>query len=189
MNNIIFFGPPGAGKGTQAKIISKYLNLPHLSTGDILRDKINQKDDLAIELQKIMSSGKLVSDDILNKIVSQKLLHNSENGFILDGYPRTLDQSKFINNFLKHNNLHIDYIFNIILDFELLKKRILKRAHQEGREDDNIDAIEIRYQAYIDTTKKVSDEYKKNYLQKFHDINGDQEIEQITSKIKKILEI
>ena len=74
MNNIIFFGPPGAGKGTQAKIISKYLNLPHLSTGDILRKKINQKDELAIKLKEIMSSGKLVSDDILNQIVSEKLL-------------------------------------------------------------------------------------------------------------------
>ena len=93
MNNIIFFGPPGAGKGTQAKKIAEYLNLPHLSTGDILRSKIQQKDPLSTKLKEIMSAGKLVSDDILNEIVSEKLLSESKKGFILDGYPRTLDQS------------------------------------------------------------------------------------------------
>ena len=189
MKNIIFFGPPGAGKGTQAKIIASLINVPHLSTGDILRDKISQKDNLAQELKKIMSSGKLVSDDILNKIVSQKLLNSSKKGFILDGYPRTLDQSNFINSFFNKHNLYISFIFNIDLQFELLKKRILKRSKEEGRDDDNIEALEIRYNAYLETTKKVSDEYKKNFTNIFHDIDGDQEIEQITSKIRKILKI
>ena len=187
MINIIFFGPPGAGKGTQAKEISKYLNLPHLSTGDILRNKTNQKDNLAIKLKEVMSSGKLVSDEILNQIVSEKLLSNSKKGFILDGYPRTIDQSVFLNEFLKNNNLSLDFIFNIDLEFNLLQERILKRSIEEGREDDNIEAIEIRYNAYTETTKKVSDYYKANNGQIFFEISGDQEIDQITSKIKKIL--
>ena len=187
MINIIFFGPPGAGKGTQAKEISKYLNLPHLSTGDILRNKINQKDSLALKLKEVMSSGKLVSDDILNQIVSEKLLSDSEKGFILDGYPRTLDQSVFLNKLLKKNNLSLNFIFNIDLELNLLTERILKRSKEEGREDDNIEAIQIRYNAYVETTKKVSDYYKANNREIFFEISGNQEIDQITSKIKKIL--
>ena len=101
MKKIIFFGPPGAGKGTQAKIISKFLNISHLSTGDILRKKLLDNDDLAKKLQSIMSSGNLVSDDLLNSIVSSRLTTESDKGFILDGYPRTLNQSLFLDNFLK----------------------------------------------------------------------------------------
>ena len=187
MKSIIFFGPPGAGKGTQAKIISDYLKLPHLSTGEILRDKVKQKDSLAVELKNIMSSGKLVSDEILNKIVSDKLLNDCKNGFILDGYPRTLDQSDFLNKFLIENNISLSYIFNIDLDFLLLKERILKRSKEEGRDDDNLDAIKIRYEAYVDTTKKVSQFYERNNPIIFHNIQGNDEIDEITSKIKKIL--
>ena len=100
MHNIIFFGPPGAGKGTQAKMISDYFNLPHLSTGDVLRKKLLDNDNLANDLKEIMSSGKLVSDDILNTIVSSRLKSEINKGFILDGYPRTLKQSEFLENFL-----------------------------------------------------------------------------------------
>ncbi len=186
MNNIIFFGPPGAGKGTQAKQISEFLNLPHLSTGDILRNKILQKDDLAIELQDIMSSGRLVSDEILNQIVSERLI-NCKNGFILDGYPRTLDQSLFLNQFLKNSSIKINYIFNIVIDFNILKERILKRSKEEDRDDDNINVIQTRYSAYIETTKPVSDVYRVNNPKIFYEINGDNQIEEISSKIKKIL--
>ena len=115
MKNLIFFGPPGAGKGTQAKIISEYLNIPHLSTGDILRKKLLEKDDLAYELNKIMSSGNLVSDDILNSIVASRLRNESSKGFILDGYPRTLQQSEFLENFLLETSNSINFIFNIII--------------------------------------------------------------------------
>ena len=142
MINIIFFGPPGAGKGTQAKKISNYFELPHLSTGDILRKKINEKDILAEQLKDIMSSGALVSDDILNQIVSEKLLNECQSGFILDGYPRTLDQSKFIEDFFYKSEIKLNFIFNITLNFETLKKRILKRSAEEGRDDDNLDAIQ-----------------------------------------------
>ena len=96
MTNIIFFGPPGAGKGTQAILIAEYLNITHLSTGDILRKKLLDNDDLATKLKKIMASGNLVSDDILNSIVSSRLNNESNNGFILDGYPRTLPQSEYL---------------------------------------------------------------------------------------------
>ena len=187
MKNIIFFGPPGAGKGTQAKIISDFLQISHLSTGDILRKKLNDNDNLAIELKKIMSSGNLVSDDILNSIVSSRLINEKNKGFILDGYPRTLNQSVFLNNFLFDSLTSINYIFNIQINFNILKSRILKRSQEENREDDNIQVIKTRYEEYLNSTQKVSDYYKKKLPKIFYEIDGSLQIEQITQKIKEIL--
>ena len=187
MKNIIFFGPPGAGKGTQAKKISKYLNISHLSTGDILRKKLLDKDDLANELKSIMSSGNLVSDEILNSIVASRLKNEIYNGFILDGYPRTLAQSVFLNNFFIENSISINFIFNIHINFEILKERIIKRSLEESREDDNIDVIETRYNEYLNSTEKVSNFYKENNHSVFYEIDGSQQIQEITEKIKKIL--
>ena len=187
MKKIIFFGPPGAGKGTQAKIISKYLNVSHLSTGDILRKKLIDNDDLSKQLQSIMSSGNLVSDDILNSIVSSRLKNEKDRGFILDGYPRTLTQSEFLNNFLLENSTTLNNIFDIQLNFETLKNRILKRSSEEGREDDNINVIETRYNEYLNSTQKVSNFYKENYSSIFHEIDGSQQIQEITKKIEDIL--
>ena len=187
MKNIIFFGPPGAGKGTQAKKISEHLNISHLSTGDILRKKLLDRDDLANELKSIMSSGNLVSDEILNSIVSLRLKNETNNGFILDGYPRTLAQSDFLNNFLMQSSITINYIFNIQLNFEILKERILKRSSEESRDDDNIHVIETRYKEYLSSTEKVSKFYKDNQPNIFYEIDGSQQIEEITEKIKKIL--
>ena len=187
MKNIIFFGPPGAGKGTQAKIISKYLKVPHLSTGDILRKKLLENDEIAKELKEIMSSGNLVSDEMLNSIVAIRLQNGTERGFILDGYPRTLKQLEFINNFLNQNSKSINYIFNIQINFNILKDRILKRSLEEGREDDNIDVIETRYNEYLNSTEKVSTFYKNNHSSIFYEIDGSLQIQEITKKITNIL--
>ncbi len=187
MTKIIFFGPPGAGKGTQAKKISEYFSIPHLSTGDILRSKIKQQDDLAIELKQILSSGKLVSDDILNKIVSSKLKTDCKDGFILDGYPRTIEQSKFINNFFENNSIKLNYIFDIKIEFDVIEERILKRSKQENRDDDNISVIKTRFLEYTNSTKAVSDLYKNNMPDIFNEIDGSSEIDEITNKILKIV--
>ncbi len=187
MNNIIFFGPPGAGKGTQAKIISKYLNVPHLSTGDILRKKLLDNDNLANELKEIMSAGNLVSDDILNSIVSLRLKQEKNNGFILDGYPRTLIQSEFLDNFLSETSNSLNFIFNIHINFELLKQRIIKRSSEESRDDDNINVLETRYNEYINSTQKVSNFYKDKFPKMFYEIDGSLQINQISEKIKQIL--
>ena len=187
MNNIIFFGPPGAGKGTQAKMISEYFNIPHLSTGDILRKKLLDNDNLAIELKKIMASGILVSDEILNSIVSSRLNNEVDKGFILDGYPRTINQSEFLNDFLLKSNNSIDYIFDVQINFETLKKRILKRSSEESREDDNLDVVQTRYNEYLNSTQKVSNFYKAKYSSIFYELDGSLQIQQITKKIKQIL--
>ena len=187
MKKIIFFGPPGAGKGTQAKIISKSLNVSHLSTGDILRKKLLDNDHLATQLKSIMSAGNLVSDEILNSIVSSRLKNETERGFILDGYPRTLTQSEFLNNFLLETSTSLNHIFDIQINFETLKNRILKRSSEEGREDDNINVIETRYNEYLNSTQKVSNIYKENYSSIFYEIDGSQQIQEITKEIKDIL--
>tara|TARA_B100000575_G_C23039310_1_gene598169 strand:+ start:33 stop:605 length:573 start_codon:yes stop_codon:yes gene_type:complete len=187
LNNIIFFGPPGAGKGTQAKIVSDYLNISHLSTGDILRKKLKENDNLAIELKEIMSSGNLVSDDILNSIVSSRLTSEVNVGFILDGYPRTLNQSEYLNNFLLETSNSINYIFNIQINFETLKERILKRSSEESRDDDNINVLETRYNEYLNSTQKVTNYYKQNNSNIFYEIDGSLQIDEITQKIKQIL--
>ena len=184
---MIFFGPPGAGKGTQAKIISDFLNTSHLSTGDILRKKLLDNDNLANQLKEIMASGNLVSDDILNSIISSKLNIDTDRGFILDGYPRTLQQSEFLNNFLTEASISLNYIIEIKINFQTLKNRILKRSSEQSREDDNINVIETRYNEYLNSTQKVSSFYKGKYPSIFYEIDGSLQIEEITDRIKEIL--
>ena len=112
---LIFFGPPGAGKGTQAKFIAEKFNIAHLSTGDILRKQLLEKNKLSIVLKKIMDSGQLVTDNILNKIISERLNNiDCLKGFILDGYPRTMDKEIFLEKMLKAKNLTIDFILDFV---------------------------------------------------------------------------
>ncbi len=185
---IVFFGPPGSGKGTQAKLLSKELNILHLSTGDILREKLKDSDALSIKLQDIMSSGNLVSDEILNQIIANKLLSEEcNNGFILDGYPRTISQSEFLLDFFKSNSLNLDIIFNFKIDFELVEKRIILRSKQEQRSDDNIDVIKTRLDKYIEETYPVSQFFSENFSQNFFIIDASQEVSKIQKELMNII--
>ena len=185
---LIFFGPPGAGKGTQASIIANNFNIPHLSTGDILRDKLLQKDGLSTRLKHIMDKGQLVPDDILNEIVSNRISnHDCLRGFILDGYPRTMGQALFLNTILNSKNLKIDKIIDINLDERIIAKRIISRFKTENRQDDTEDVIKTRISKYLSETKPLSDFYKIKYSSDYLSINGNQEIERITADIIKIL--
>ena len=182
--NIIFFGPPGSGKGTQAKLISKEFNIAHLSTGDILREKLNDGDDLSTELKNIMSSGKLVSDDLLNKIIANKLTSNDcSNGFILDGYPRTLPQSEFLISFLNVNDIIIDKIFEFEIDFKIVQERIFQRSKKEKRADDNLDVIKVRLEKYKDDTYPVLQIFKSKFKKKYIILDASLEISKIQKKL------
>jgi adenylate kinase len=180
----IFLGPPGAGKGTQADLVSKKFDLPHLSTGDILRKKLEDKDILSVKLKEIMDSGNLVSDEILNEIVSQRLnLRDCKNGFILDGYPRTVDQQIFLSKFLESNSLVISKIFDLFVEENIVIKRIKVRSRIENREDDKEEIIKTRIEKYHQQTKPLSDFYSKNHSNSYHLIDGNQEIQNIQSDI------
>jgi adenylate kinase len=185
---IVFFGPPGSGKGTQAKLLVKELNILHLSTGDILREKLSGSDKLSIKLREIMSSGNLVSDEILNEIIANKLMSEEcSNGFILDGYPRTVSQSDFLLSFFKTNSLNLDIIFNFIIDFKVVKERIILRSKQEQRSDDNIDVIKTRIDKYIEETYPVSEFFSQNFSQNFFTIDASQEVYKIQKELINII--
>ena len=185
---IIFFGPPGSGKGTQAKMLCQKLNIAHLSTGDILREKLNDNDELSLQLKKIMSSGNLVSDNILNQIISSKLISDSSmKGFVLDGYPRTLTQSEFLLSFSKTKNISFDFIFGFEIHFNIVKERIVLRSEKGQRSDDSIDVIETRLSKYLDETLPVSNFFADKFSQNYFKIDASQKVSEIENNIMKII--
>ena len=185
---IVFFGPPGSGKGTQAKLLASELKILHLSTGDILREKLSDNDSLSIKLKEVMSSGNLVSDEILNQIIADKLMSKEcSNGYILDGYPRTILQSEFLLSFTKNNELNLDIIFNFKIDFKLVEKRIIYRSEQEQRSDDNIDVINTRLDKYTKETYPVSQFFSQNFSENFFTIDASQEVSKIQKELINII--
>ena len=184
---LIFFFFLGAGKGKQVNLISKKFKIPHLSTGEILRKKLLDTDSLSKKLKDIIDSGNLVPDGILNEIVSNRIaIPDCKNGFILDGYPRTISQKDFLLNFLKNNNLKISKIFDLELSQKIIIQRIKSRSNIENREDDKEEIIKIRISKYIEETKPISDFYKLNYPENYYLIDADQKIDMIQADIVKI---
>ena len=185
---IIFFGPPGAGKGTQAKLLSSYLGIPHLSTGEILRSNLNENDELSNKLKNVITSGNLVSDEILNKIVSNKLLaEDCKKGFILDGYPRTITQSEYLNSFMDKQDMIINKVINIDLNDKNIENRITLRSRIENRTDDSLEVIRNRVIKYNNETKVIVQFYQSKYPLIFFELNGDQKIEKIHFDIINIV--
>ena len=184
----IFFGPPGAGKGTQAELLSKEYDIPHLSTGEILRNNLFGTSTESMKIRKILEKGDLVSDEILNEIIKQKLdSPECINGYILDGYPRTLSQNEWFQNYLNSKNLEITKIFDINLEKNIIVKRIKNRAILEKRKDDTEEVIKNRVSKYIEETKPLSKYYLERNPKNYHLINGNQEIEMIKNDILKIV--
>ena len=185
---LILFGPPGSGKGTQASLLAKKINIPHLSTGDILRSKLNDNDKLAQELSQIMSSGNLVPDSILNPIVTEKLLSSEcKNGFILDGYPRNKSQSDFLIDFLTKNKITLNLIIDFKADTNTITNRIIERSKIENRSDDNIEVIKTRLEKYFTETQPLASFFRDNFKGKFFEINAMQDISKIESEIENRL--
>ena len=186
--NIVIFGPPGAGKGTQSKFIVKKYNLYQLSTGDLLRNEIKNKSELGIKIYSIINSGGLVSDEIVGNLI-EKFVSNDEfkNKIIFDGYPRTLTQAKNLDNLLIKYGQKIDVVLKLTVSLETIKKRISERQTQENRMDDNDDVAIKRFQTYDQSTKPVLEYYKKQKLIK--EVNGEQKIEEINKKIGDIIDL
>ena len=185
---IIFFGPPGSGKGTQAKLIASELNILHLSTGDILRDKLKDGDELALKLKDVMSSGNLVSDNLLNEIIAKKLISDEcANGFILDGYPRTTAQLDFFLSFIESHSIKLNLIFDFKIDFNIVEERILYRSQQEKRSDDNLDVIKTRLNKYMKETYPVSQFFSLNFTGIYAEIDASNEVSEIQKELMKII--
>ena len=183
MLNLVLFGPPGAGKGTQSqKLIEKY-NLVHLSTGDILRAEITNGTELGLEAKKLMDQGVLVPDEVVIGMISNKLDANKDaNGFIFDGFPRTVAQAEALDNLLESKSTSISVMVALDVDDQELEKRLLNRGKDSGRSDDaNPEIIHKRIEEYNSKTAPVANYYKSQA--KFTGINGIGTIDEIFSAI------
>ena len=186
--NVIIFGPPGAGKGTQAKYLVKKLNGFQISTGEMLRDEIKNDSEIGKKIINDMDNGKFVSDEIVNELIKDVISDPlKQNKLIFDGYPRSITQAQNLNLLLDNSSQKIDYIFFLNVNKETIIKRIEKRKILEKRSDDELDTILKRYDTYMETTKPVLDFYSKN--SNFYEIDGTLEIDEITAKIDAFLNV
>ncbi|MDA8783068.1 adenylate kinase [Candidatus Pelagibacter bacterium] len=212
--NIILFGPPGAGKGTQAQSIVKKHNYFQLSTGDLLRNEIKKKTDLGKEIEGIISKGNFASDEIVNKLLKNTILNlKFRDRIIFDGYPRSIEQAKNLGLILNEFDQKINLIISLVVPREIIEKRIIGRVtcdkcnltlneffnkeeidlHPCGKEyftkrkDDNLKTIMSRYDIYTKTTEPVLNFLSKN--SNFHEIDGTLEIDEITAKIDTFINV
>ncbi len=181
---LLIMGPPGAGKGTQAKILAKKYNILHLSTGDILRHEIDKKTEIGLEAQSYMNRGDLVPDSVLLTIVKNALTKLKDTGVILDGFPRTVPQAEGLNKIFENLDSRIDYILNIYVEPNILIKRLIERAKNSGREDDTEEVIINRQKVYQDLTEPLIHFYKNKIIQ----IDGDGPIEEVTNRILETMQ-
>ena len=212
--NVIIFGPPGAGKGTQAQNLVKKFNLFQLSTGDLLRSEIKKKTEIGKKIEQIIAQGDFVTDDIVNELLKKFITnYNYRNKIIFDGYPRNISQAKTLEVMLNSDNQSINFILFLKVTRETVEKRILGRIicekcnrtmneyfnkeeidkhecdknYLKKRKDDNQETIITRYEEYMKKTKPVLDFYSSRSY--FHEIDGNQKIQVITGKIEQILKV
>ena len=176
--HLLFLGPPGAGKGTQASLISESNSYLHLSTGELLRNEVEKKTNLGIQIKEIINSGKLVDDKLVLEIVKQNLAL-SNGGWILDGYPRNISQADSLTKVLVELNQPLEKVFYLNLDEETLVKRLINR----GRTDDNEKIIRTRLDIYNETTQPLIGYYKTLNILEY--IDGDRDLKTISDDIKQ----
>ena len=186
--NIILFGPPGAGKGTQAKYLVDKLNSVQISTGEILRKEIQKNSEIGKSIINEMNDGQFVSDEIVNNLIRDIVFNPSnKNRLIFDGYPRSISQAKNLDLILGNSNQKIDFIFFLNVNKKTIIERINKRKIIENRSDDELNTILKRYDTYMETTRPVLDFYSKN--PEFYEIDGSLKIEEITTKIEAFINV
>ena len=185
--NIVIFGPPGAGKGTQSKFIAEKFNMYQLSTGDILRKEMSKNTEIGKKIASVINTGSLVSDQIVSDMI-EKIISNNDyhNKIIFDGYPRNLIQAKNLDLLLKKYDQKIDIVLKLTVSLETIKKRILERKNFENRLDDDEQIAIKRFNNYENDIKPVIDFYKQSNLLKV--VNGEASISAISSEISDLIE-
>ena len=215
MKNIMFIAPPAAGKGTQAELVVQKYHIPHISTGDILREISKEDSEIGKYVYETLASGNLVKDDITYQLVEDRLKRDDcKNGFIIDGFPRNLDQAFEYDKILKRLGYEVGNVILINIDKKTLEKRITGRRICEDcktvynindeksspkvesvcdncggklyqRSDDNLESFQTRYKTYLEKTEPIINHYKKQNV--LHEVNGDDTIENIFAQIDKII--
>jgi adenylate kinase len=179
---LLIMGPPGAGKGTQAKQIAEHYRIPAISTGDIFRAMKNADTPLARQVRAIMESGGYVSDEITNEIVKDRLAQSDcQPGFLLDGYPRTLQQVQTLDDSLAETERPLNAVISLLADTDEVVARLLKRAAIDGRSDDNEETIRVRLQVYAEQTEPLLDVYRSRGL--LVEVNGLGEVDEVSERV------
>lgn len=188
MLNVVLFGPPGSGKGTQAeKLIEKY-NLVHISTGDLLRNEVAAKTELGLKAKEIMDRGELVSDEIVIGMIANKIReHKDGKGFIFDGFPRTVEQARELRKLLTDYDQRVSVVVSLKVDKEELTKRLLKRGEETGRSDDNLETITNRIEVYEKQTIPVTYYYEK--MHKHAPVDGIGKVDDIFKRVCEMVDM
>jgi len=185
---LVIMGPPGAGKGTQAALIAAMLGVPHISTGDIFRANVSQGTPLGIEAKKYMDAGEYVPDGVTNGMVRDRLTHDDcRPGFLLDGYPRTVEQVGELNAMLSSAGQRLDAVLELTVDLDEVVARLVRRAGEQGRSDDTEDVIRRRLEVYFEQTAPLIDMYRSQGL--LVQVDGLGEIADVTGRIVSALAI
>ena len=184
---LLLMGPPGAGKGTQAKLIAEHYRIPAISTGDIFRAMKNADTPLARQVRAIMESGGYVSDEITNAIVTDRLAQpDCDGGFLLDGYPRTLQQVQTLDDYLAESKRPLNAVISLLADIEEVVARLLRRAVIDGRSDDNEETIRVRLQVYAEQTEPLLEVYRARGS--LVEVDGHGEVQEVSERIFAALE-
>ena len=184
---LVIMGPPGAGKGTQAKLIAEHYGIPAISTGDIFRAMKTADTPLARQVREIMESGGYVSDEFTNAIVADRLAQpDCDGGFLLDGYPRTLQQVQTLDDYLAESKRPLNAVISLLADIEEVVARLLRRAVIDGRSDDNEETIRVRLQVYAEQTEPLLEVYRARGL--LVEVDGHGEVQEVAERIFAALE-
>jgi adenylate kinase len=184
---LLIMGPPGAGKGTQAKYVAEHFKIPAISTGDIFRANVSQGTELGVEAKRYMDAGEYVPDEVTNRMVRDRIDEaDAVAGFLLDGYPRTADQVEELDGMVAFTGHTIDAVIVLTADREAIVERLLRRAEIEGRADDTEDVIRRRQEVYAEETEPLIAIYRERGLT--HEVDGMGEVDDVTARIFESLE-
>jgi len=185
---LIMMGPPGAGKGTQAKFVAQHFGIPAISTGDIFRANVSQGTELGVEAKRYMDAGDYVPDEVTNLMVRNRIDEkDAEPGFLLDGYPRTLAQVEELDGMIKFTGHSLDAVVVLTVDPEEIVGRLLQRAQVEGRADDTEDVIRRRQEIYVEQTEPLIEVYRGRGI--LIEVDGMGEVAEVTQRIFDALDV